>query len=245
LDEHAHSRCNEINDDAWWLLAQSKHLKKLKRLHLEDNDLTATGFARVVGKNAPLMAQLEELHLLGNHFADLGQQPLTHAVCPALRHLDLSNCNLNAEGMAVLVRSGLLAAVESLTLNYNPLGKQSLDVLTQTTHLQNLAELRLLNCELGSNDAKALAQAHLPKLRYLEIGYNRLTSLGVMALTKATWFHQLFWLNLNGIAFSAKAAEAISNAGPMPHLYYLGCNGIRDAALQRILRKRLRKVVIF
>lgn len=67
-----------------------------------------------------------------------------------LRTLDLSGCALEAEGLSAVVTEGASHALESLTLDENPLGEEGGAALASLLRtLPNLTRLRLRGCALG------------------------------------------------------------------------------------------------
>jgi Ran GTPase-activating protein (RanGAP) involved in mRNA processing and transport len=67
-----------------------------------------------------------------------------------LRTLDLSGCELDAEGLAAVVTEGAAHALETLILDENPLGEDGGAALASLLPtLPSLKRLRLRGCSLG------------------------------------------------------------------------------------------------
>jgi Ran GTPase-activating protein (RanGAP) involved in mRNA processing and transport len=217
-------------------------LKKLKRLALNDNRISADGLAALV--TAPFFRQLEELNLRNNPLG-VGIAAFAQAKMPHLKKLHLNRCDLNADALTLLAHGNVLATVEELVLDDNALGDAGMKVLAQSPLLQNLITLNLNNCVIRLAGSRALAQADLPKLRALWLNYNPLTSTGIVALAKATWLNNLYVLGLGGVSLNEKAAQALANVRPMKYLQHLTYSGSLPSEVLAILKKRFKGQVHF
>lgn len=175
---------------------------RLRELDLSRNHLGAEG-ARRLATEVRLPA-LTHLHLNGSgsgspYYGRPDVQPLgddgarawaDSANAANLRHLDLMATGLGVDGLAALMRSDRLGALETLVLSHNPVGRWP-DVPV------SLRFLDLTDCGLGDDDVEALTASAAPLLRGISLAYNNIGSRGMRALAAWPVLPQLWELDLH------------------------------------------------
>lgn len=113
-----------------------------------------------------------------------------------LRELWLSDWELSRAGVSELANTDKLAQLTELNFYLDPTDDAAfpgIRELAANTGLRNVATLRLVNCGLGDDEARALAKSKcFPKLKVLELSQNPdVTDAGVAALLSAAHFPHL------------------------------------------------------
>ncbi|HEY1190727.1 MAG TPA: TIGR02996 domain-containing protein [Gemmata sp.] len=142
------------------------------------------------------------------------------AACPLLtgvRELDLCNCDLGPNGLALLAKSPHLRNLDAIDLGFNKLDDAAVEALARSSNFANLRALALNDNdligdagarsladspffagltaldlsgnELGDAGATALAGSRsLPRVRALKLAGNRIGDAGVTALARSALF---------------------------------------------------------
>ncbi len=148
---------------------------------------------------------------------DHGLTDLFKSLCPELRILELSNCQLgkkNLEEIGNANAEGFLKSIKVLNLNGN-------ENLSNRVHLlmlgswDSLFELHLEDCSLCISDLQHLANAnkakYLPLLQKLNCNQNKLLSGNVSSLFLGTWSN-LAILSFNGCDLVQSDIDSIGKA---------------------------------
>jgi Ran GTPase-activating protein (RanGAP) involved in mRNA processing and transport len=228
-------------------------------VHLELNGSPRPRELEALAKSLP--PRLESLAIV-NGWSDLGQilGPLGGVRIPGLLKLDLSRNSLDPRVALSLSRSVFLESVEDLDLSGNRLGDEGVSLLARTPHFACLRRLNLGSNSFGPAGCQALAAATLPSLqalhlrtnrigdeglrwlvrsrelrglKALHVGYNRITSLGALALAEAfpPWLEVLD-LSWNQIGDTGAIALASGSEAPRLAALDLSYCELGDAAAQ-------------
>ncbi len=237
-------RNSQLDDGGAALLAGQAGMGGLRRLELAKARLTAAGIESLAG--LPLRrlkihggrfglealerlaagacgASLEELTLAG--FAGGGALPGPVRM-PGLRRLTLSGCSLDAAAVAGLARSGLLAGLNELNLEWNPFGTDGVAALA-ASGVEGPRSLRLWSCGLGDAGAERLAAwPGLARVRSLDVGDNAIGTAGLLALAASPHLRCLEALNLRNNRTSRPALAALLRSPAAARLTWLSHEGI-------------------
>ncbi|KAL4265259.1 U2 small nuclear ribonucleoprotein A' [Pleurotus pulmonarius] len=124
--------------------------------------------------------RLRDVSLDGEKVARADPGDTIRRTCSNIRNLDLSHSLLPSwDVVAAIVAE--LHGLQSLALNHNRLQQPS-DLAKMAVSFQHLEELQL-NATLTSWSAMLDVIRYTPKLRFLEMGYNRLTLLETSSVT--------------------------------------------------------------
>jgi uncharacterized protein (TIGR02996 family) len=149
-------------------LAKSPCLRELKVLGLDRCELRQPAIRKLA--EAPFLASLRRLNLNANMIGREGLAALLDRKPAELHTLTLVFNHLGDEGLAVLAGSPASNTLVELDLTQNTLGIKSAQALLASTHLQNLAILRLKDNPLSKRARVALAESPLGKrLAVLEV----------------------------------------------------------------------------
>jgi uncharacterized protein (TIGR02996 family) len=238
--------------DDMYQLAAWPGLARLTHLCLFKNDLNAEKLAPLLGSR--YLTNLVSLDLSYNH--RLGQAGAALlAESPRLRtltHLHLRGCDINAEGVAALVKGNGLGNLRCLDLGDNssvqaagaeilaasPLLGQltSLDLRSCALHNDGLAALAAspyldrLRClvlswnDLGEKGMVALARAQFSSLVKLELGSNRNIGAGISALRRSPCLGGLTSLSLSACGLGGEETKALTASLRLPLLTHLNLN---------------------
>jgi hypothetical protein len=159
---------------------------RLRRLDLSGNRLAADVLAPLVASEA--VAAVEHLDLSDNNLGAAGLAALAGGVFPALRALHLPRTRPEEAGVAALVAAGFFPDLRSLALGGN---------------------------NLGPGAAAALARGPADRLRVLDLSANRVGDRGAIALADGPRLAHLIDLDLAEALVGDAGAEALAAA---PHL---------------------------
>ena len=163
-----------------WIMSLSEQLKRLGELIVLDLQETEMGKkeAIVVARCLPSLSQLKMINLSWN--------PLGHGLIELAEHLkclrdlielDLSNTELGEEEARAIARClPHLSQLKCIDLSFNPLGLGIIELAKHLNCLPRLTELRLLNTEMGEEEATAVARclSSLSQLKELWLSFNPL-----------------------------------------------------------------------
>ncbi|KAL7323903.1 hypothetical protein PS15p_210493 [Mucor circinelloides] len=179
----------------------------LQTLSLRNNHFAPNQGTWIANLIAPRLNGLKDLDLSGNQVNSM-LAPLAAVLRnnTSLLHLNLSNCQINHEGLSLLSNAlGDNRCLEELDLSMNPLGHETdegilalKDALTRNSCLQSL---NLSETQLSSSTAIALAEA-LPEnasLCRLDLSKNpHIDMAGILALAISIKMnHTLTFLDIN------------------------------------------------
>jgi uncharacterized protein (TIGR02996 family) len=188
------------------LLTESRHLGRLRALHLSHQSLGDEGAALLAASLRS--AELTELGLGDNGLTSQALMSLAQSPHLAkLRHLDLS------------FASPLDDAVP------NKFDAAGMTALGTSNRLQQLQSLRLNSTALVDAAATALAQAVLPRLRTLDLSDNKISAIGVRQLARYHLLSGLRELRIGGNPVGTAGAVALTKTAPLDHLHTLDLSG--------------------
>ncbi|KAI5119941.1 hypothetical protein M0805_002130 [Coniferiporia weirii] len=157
-------------------------------------EVEAVGLDKVRSKLAKL-ERLREISLDADDVAWADPPGETAKTCPSVYSLDLSNSLLSSWDMVALI-SAELPVLRTLILNRNRFSTLS-DTKNLHTSFSSLEELRADRTLISWAEVITLTTV-MPSLRYLELGYNALSSLGAVPPQKISSATRLKVLNLDG-----------------------------------------------
>jgi uncharacterized protein (TIGR02996 family) len=131
-------------------------LRALTELDVGNNRLSPAALGRMLASR--LAGRVRALWLRGLPLAGgLNHLPWPDILGP--HALDLSDCGLTADDLAVLLRWDGLSSVRSLLLNDNPIGDRGAELLAGCPLLASLRQLSCSRCDLTESGARVLARA--------------------------------------------------------------------------------------
>jgi uncharacterized protein (TIGR02996 family) len=242
-------------------LAESPHLRRLKRLDLSANYLSAGAISALA--SSPHLAGLTTLDLSGNRLGDAGARAL--AGSPHLAGLtalilypyyllrddrpiiDLEFEDLiHASGAAALGASPHLSSLTTLVLSYQAIGDAGLISLVDSPNCSGLTALNLEHNEIGATGESAVehlvASPYLDRLQNLSLSANPIGVVGARALAAWPALSRLSILRLNRCDLTDAGAAAITNSLYLDKLELLDLRNnriSRGGRAARALRVRL------
>ena len=182
-------------------------------------------------------------------------------VTAGLVALDLGSSYMDDRAAAVLAGCPGLAGLAELDLGNHELGPGGVAALAAGTFAGNLQRLGLAGSrrqewygnrgrswQIKNEGVRALAEGadRLPRLAWLDLRTNGLTSAAVKVLAASPLLECLAWLDLRGNQLGDAGAAALATVGPWPRLAWLDLrnNGIGLPA-RRLLRKAFGPLVRF
>jgi hypothetical protein len=186
-------------------LADSPQLSTLRRLTARG--LWAEGLGRLVA--SPHLARLKALRLPANNLGNEGILAMIRAAAlTVLEELDLSGRGVSERynddptvsrpGMESLAGWAGLAAVRSLTLSGNDLGRAGLRTLLRSPHAAALKELSVRSSRLDGQAMAEFSDARQGlRLETLDLGENVLKQLGAEYVAAAPCLHELKELRID------------------------------------------------
>jgi uncharacterized protein (TIGR02996 family) len=246
------ARCDEADPDWADLRRREQHLLERYRMHwlgelrgrvidcsFHRGLLRITAFPhRLLSKVAENLADTEALgwveELRLGSWPDSMPERLASPILGVIPRLDLSGLRSNSFPMLHLAKSTALARLSHLNLSGT--GCYYLSALTKSPHLQNLRELRMSRCYIGSGGTQALAKGPCSNLKVLDLTQNNVASAGVDALSRMSQLASLTHLDLAANVVQDDGATAL---GRSPHLtglahLDLGYNGITEVGVRAL-----------
>ena len=115
-----------------------------------------------------------------------------------LAELGVRYCGLNAPALAYLAADGRFPALTRLGLSLNIVDPTGLKALLRASFVAGLSHLGLASNHLGNDGARLLADADLPRLRWLSVEGNNVRGAGFNALARSTRLPRLTTLRYGG-----------------------------------------------
>jgi len=199
----------------------------LHTLNLGHNHLTALGAGYLAA--SPRLASLRELTIFGNQLGDGVATLATSPHLRSLRELHVGWTQATDAGLAAVLRSENLAAVEELYLANNAFGPEASAALA-ATRLARMRRFHLRACQLTPESMRHLAAADLPDLDELELTANPVGADGVRRLVATRLLRPVRELRLDGCGVGDDGAEALAGADVLGNVRVLSLdeNAIRS-----------------
>jgi uncharacterized protein (TIGR02996 family) len=218
-------------------LGRAKWFRHLRRLQLW---LGRGDVLRALAE-LPTMPRLVSLTLRGPLTASLAaiRRFAESTSFPRLAHLDLTDCGLSPDHVALLARGGW--PLRHLQLGRNEVRRVGCEALAEAQFARRLRVLDLRGAEVTSGGVQALAQSEaLAGLRHLDLAENPVGPGGLAALAESPHLRGLRALDLAQLnstrgPIGARDVSAFLSALDMPDLRHLNLDllpvGIRGAKL--------------
>ncbi len=154
--------------------------------------------AMMKGRIGPHMLATRSLSFGGRWLGPRSIRPLEAVFGQLdLRRVDLTNANINDEGMRSLTRASFMGRVSALRLRRNGLGAAGVEAMVSSGMLARLTQLDLGHNTLNVRAVQALADASDgASLRDLRLDGCVMSVGAIDALTRAPWLSQLQTLTL-------------------------------------------------
>lgn len=189
-------------------LVQAGSWPALKALDVGSNRLGEQGVSALGRLEAP---KLEVLRLDWNAAADDGVLGLLSSSHHKLKVLGLDHNNLSAKAIRAIVASEHLSALETLTLEGNPLTDEgALALSSRADRLGALKRLKLGQTQLTANACAALSALNAPSLAHLDVSENALTDACTLELLKANYIPRLRALLISKAELTSQSAAALA-----------------------------------
>jgi uncharacterized protein (TIGR02996 family) len=208
---------NALGDDGVAQIVRLSALRRCRRLMLGRNELglgastalARAGLAAVEALDLSMsnlgpeglatlsdgFPALTSLGLFQGSTGDVGAGILARSSLRKLAHLNLCQCGVTGVGVRAL-GDGPWRALESLDLSGAVLGEAGARALVEGPALRSLRSLSLRNAKLGDEELQILARGHWPRLRTLDLMWNKISATGVDALAASDGFPALTRLGL-------------------------------------------------
>ena len=226
---------NSLKDRATSLFIEGTNAPELSRLALLDNLISPHGVCAIarasslpsltsleLGLNtcgllgardlatSPLGQRLVDLSLHYNRIGDEGVSWIFSEM-KALRHLVVSECDLQIESVRSLVTR--TAPLHGLVLSSNFIADDGIEFLTQARALFEVEHLGLAAVGLGTRGCEALAQSRvLSHVIDLDISSNYIGDEGVIALIRSPHLRRLKRLDLRRNNLTDRAGRMLCDA---------------------------------
>jgi len=132
--------------------------------------------------------------------------------------------SLRSKALAQFVNCPMLARLNELDLSYLENVNDLALSFSKSAHLEHLRTLLLAGSSAFCSEGMQALGATLPSLSQLRMGYVRLDSESVEAMTEAPWFSQLELLDVSWTGLDADQLQTLFNK-PLPHLRWLILSG--------------------
>lgn len=208
---------NTINDTVLRSLSNNQTLHDLSLINCQIDDEGAQILANSYQYN-----KLSWLELGDNHIGLKGLKALSQ-VSRNFGYLGLSSNNVTDEGVALISQ----AAVLEIDLSGNQISDVGVQALVKNEYFE---VVYLFNNHIGDAGAIALANAHLPELRFLNLGMNKIGDAGAVAFANHP---NLIGLFLYGNNLHDEAAFALAK-NPNLEMLDVGLNHISAAGIQAL-----------
>lgn len=211
-----------ISAEGLQTLVESSVFPRLESLELRSNVIPPALLVDALAASREPGA-LSRLSLASNHISryDAGHLfalPLLHG----LQHLDLSNNNLNVEGIEALAESGTLRGLRVLNLSHTYPGVPGIRALTETSALAGVRSLDLSANRLGPVAVKLVAESSAARgLRVLNLSQNPVGDSGAAALANSRSLAELLELDLGDAELSDAGAMALAESAGLDRLLRL------------------------
>jgi uncharacterized protein (TIGR02996 family) len=210
---------------AWREFAQSHAFPQLKRLELNNSDLSGGQIAALANANG---FRLASINLTACAIGHEGVQTLlSEPWVDSLRSINLYYNLISWESISALAECKGLCGLQHLNLTGNPIGASGLQAIAASPYLRNLRSLVLENCAAGNRDRitpgdllEFLTRLELPHLRRLDLSNSPLGARAASLLT-AEKFSKLTRLKLNQCKLTATAAAELIEAPALQNLVEL------------------------
>jgi uncharacterized protein (TIGR02996 family) len=187
---------NGIGAEGVRAVGASPHLTELAVL-----DLGYNGLPLEAGEVEPAIAALATraptllcLILDGNRLEAAGINGLCGIEWARLGELCVRGCSVNLPALAYLARDGQFPVLNRLGLGGNQMTPTGLKDLLRAGFVAGLSHLDLANNLLGNDGARLLAEADLPRLRWLSLEGNAVRGVGFRALVRSKTLPRLLTL---------------------------------------------------
>ncbi|PIV98202.1 MAG: hypothetical protein COW42_16090 [Deltaproteobacteria bacterium CG17_big_fil_post_rev_8_21_14_2_50_63_7] len=210
-------------------LSGLRHLT-LRRAHLDDGGIELL-------TNAEFWPALETLSLAGDRAIRLGTAA-ARRVCETPSHrlqvLDLASSDVDGDAARQLAHAPL-AAMGTLILSGNSLGREGLVPLLESTWLEHVEVLDLSGTGMDDELVQRLVSRSMKRLKALNLAGSALTHLGLTALMRTHQMPLLSELSLASCRLEGEALEALQADG-LPSLarLELSFNPLGDDGAQRL-----------
>ncbi len=191
-------------------LAGAESLTGLEELGLDNQGVYDEGAATLFQSRR--LATLTHLNLRENGLTDRAARCLSNAADWELRSLNLWGNHLTNRGVAALADAHHLAGLETLQLNFNPLGLAAAPALAQARFADRLRFLGVYDCQLGDQALAELFGAAFPRLEELHAGGNPLGREAAASLRTNSAFSRLHTLSLSRCGIGPAAAAVLGEA---------------------------------
>lgn len=150
---------------------------------------------------------------------------------PELRELRSLTIVLIHDIGVALAEAAHLTRLTSLWLHSCDIALDALRSLVCAPHLRGLSELALCSTKLGEEGAAVLANAHLPRLKTLDLRGSQVGAAGMEALATSTWLAHVKHLDLSYTLLGDRGALALAASPELACLsdLMLGGNELGDA----------------
>jgi len=171
-----------------------------------------------VAGDGPGLKHISGLSLKGREIGTRGAQALARLDLPALKHLDVSGCDLGKSGLSALLSADWAGQLQTLNLSESNIDLEGTEALATA----ELNALRTLNfrrtSELNDGALAALCSGKFPELRELSLEECGFSSTGLAALAGASHWKNLRVLNLWHLdrAFGDDGAKALAENWALP-----------------------------
>lgn len=225
----------DLTDDGLARLGQMPQLEAVIHLDLTRNhNLTEKGIAALF--KSPYLKNLRHLKLgsslynpyygggdiQSSGFGDAGAAALAASgILSQLDTLTLKYAKIGADGAKALAKAAANTHLKTLDISQNPIGAEGLIALAESPLFNTVRELNLSLCDLDDTPLSALANAHMPHLRVLELEYNSITAAGAAVLANAEVLSGLWRLSLHDNFIGDDGLIALANSPYLTRLIEL------------------------
>jgi uncharacterized protein (TIGR02996 family) len=215
-------------------ILQSKHLKQITRLQLDNVRCGKQALETIFGGNFPRLAALE---LIGD---ELGAY--SRIVCSpkiSLREYSIKSMSgaLNRDDVIKLARAKNLAGLTVLDLRESKVQVPGATAIANSKVLKNLQVVGLRGCSIGVHGMQALGQSgNMAGLTALNVGANHFGINGLRGVVGGHWTG-LTSLNLANNDLDDRCVPLLLDWPGLSRLRYLNLSGnqIQDAAMAELL----------
>ena len=207
--------CRYVTDDTLpTLFGIIKSMNNLQHLECGYRDIISSSNAQLLIDCLKLCKNVRSLSLRGRA---LKHSSILEAIkcCTNLQSLDMSNCKIGSEGVALLFDDHQCwVNLHTLNLRYNNIGSDGAQVLSKVlVHYKNMHCLDLTDNGIGDGGAVALAEGlkDLTGLLELRLGDNKINSNSALALVEVLKYNHLQHLDLSWNSIGPESMAALAD----------------------------------
>lgn len=215
-----------ISDPVFEMLARHEGMSHITMLEVSPNQKVYLSAVRLL-LQSPHLSQLRHLSLSNMQLQDKSlRHVMAQTACRCLETLDVANNLLGRDTVIYLSDYGWAQQLRALNLSSNPMGDVGVRALSRTGRWRRLDTLELSDIRMGAAGMSQLATAPiLEQLHTLVLDHNAMYYDGVGALAQSDRLPALTHLSLGGVQPGLAGVRALCRSSFWSQLQVLSLRG--------------------